>query len=74
MYKGLAEGWQAQLDAYEKGKDDPIGERNTIQMVIETETTFFKHELSVDMSNKAQVGKGYAGYNLITSITNNRYS
>jgi hypothetical protein len=57
IYKGLAEGWQALLEEYEKGKEDLVVERNKLQIVIEAEATFFKNELSLDMSNTAQVRK-----------------
>ena len=43
-------------------------------MVIEAEATFFKHELSVDMSNRVQIGKGCVGYNVIKSVINNKSS
>ena len=59
MYKGLAEGQQALLEEYENGKEDLVVERNKLQIVIEAEATFFKNELSMDMSNTAQVREGF---------------
>ena len=62
-YKGLAEGWQSIMGEYEKEKDSPHVQNDKYRIAIEAEATNFKHELSMDMANTAQVWKVFTGEN-----------